>query len=250
MLLTDSNDGITSIRFDRAEKRNALTPDMLAALRDAVAAASVASRVIVLGGEGESFCAGFDLSLCRGNERGLDDLLRGLFDAVAALRRSPCPVVVAAHGAAIAGGCALLGGADFVITNSGAKFGYPVVRLGISPAVTAPFLREFAGDGGARALLLEGLIITGHDAWQIGLASDCVDQAQDVWPRAEQIARGLAAKPAPGLRATRRWLDELSQAELTNRAPTMTERAGLEASLSVAGNAESRARLARLWEKP
>ncbi len=134
--LTTPHGDIREIALARPDKRNALTPDMLLALRDRITAkATVAPRVLLLSGQGPAFCAGFDLSLCKDHPDGsvMRALLSGLHDCIAALRSLDIPVVIAAHGSAIAGGCALLGGGDIIITNAQAKIGYPVPRLGVSP---------------------------------------------------------------------------------------------------------------------
>ena len=73
---------------------------------------------VVLEGEGAAFCAGFDLSLCKENSDAMKELLTGLSGVIRAMRGCPAPVVVAAHGAAIAGGCAMLAGADVVVTHN------------------------------------------------------------------------------------------------------------------------------------
>lgn len=113
---------------------------MLTQLDAAINAATEQDRVILLSGNGPTFCAGFDLSLCKDDETALDALLTGLSRVVQSLRTASQPVVVAIHGAAVAGGCALIGGADVIVATRDAKMGYPVVKLGISPAVNAPFI--------------------------------------------------------------------------------------------------------------
>src|SRR5690606_31084299 len=108
---------------------------MMVNLREAVERVSGDAnvRALLLRGEGPVFCAGFDLDACRHDPLAMRALLTGLSATILALRTCPCPVVIAAQGAAIAGGCALLGGADFVVTDAQARFGYPVTLLGISP---------------------------------------------------------------------------------------------------------------------
>ena len=101
---------IKILRLDRPEKRNALTPRMLASLRSHIDT-SASARAIVLSGAGDIFCAGFDLSLCRDDGNAMSALLEGLSGVILSLRIAPCPVVISAHGGAIAGGCALLGAA-------------------------------------------------------------------------------------------------------------------------------------------
>ncbi|MBC7773787.1 MAG: enoyl-CoA hydratase/isomerase family protein [Pyrinomonadaceae bacterium] len=244
MILREQQGGVQIVTLDRPHKRNALSAGMLDELRGCLNDALAKSpRAILLRGSGDSFCSGFDLSACRDDPAVLGDLLTSLFSVISVIRGVPCPVVIAAQGAAIAGGCALLCGADFVVTNTEAKLGYPVVRLGISPAVTAPFLRATVGDARTRELLLEGALINGASAHACGLASHCVPTSMEVVPQALAIAQHLAEKPPLAMVATRRWLNELEDTS------TAQARSGLNASLSIVGSDEQNERLAKLWAK-
>jgi methylglutaconyl-CoA hydratase len=232
------------ITLDRPDKKNALTPEMLIGLHGAVLAqSSGAIGALVIEGNGAAFCSGFDLSLCRDNSDALAVLLSRLSAVVRAMRACPCPVVAAAHGAAIAGGCALLGGADVVVSHADAKIGYPVVRLGISPAVSAPFLRLGVGDGRARERLLDSTLISGWEAARLGLVHECLEDAGKVRDRAMAIALALAGKPAPAVRATKALLNQIDGS--TDPGPAD---AALQASLGLVGSAEERERLAALWK--
>ena len=231
------------IRLNRPGKRNALTPEALETLADPdrwLVGAMQKAAALVLCGEGAVFCAGFDLEVCRGpgGDKALRRLLRGLSGAVQALRAQQRPVVCAAHGAAIAGGCALLSGADIVVSDAGAKLGYPVVRIGISPAVSAPFFRSAVGDGAARARLLDPGLIDGRAAQRIGLVHDLVEAAGGVYPRAMTLGAELARKGPGGVRATRAWLDALEAVDAQG---------GLTVSESLVGEVEWRALLDEMW---
>ena len=244
MIDATERDGVAHIALNRPDKRNALTPamtdDLLSALRRA--AESRTARAILLTGRGDAFCAGFDLKMCHDTPGTLERLLRGLSDAIRVMRRTDTPVVLSAHGAAIAGGCALLGGADAVITERGAKLGYPVVTLGISPAVSAPSLADLVGVGPARERLLEPRVFGGEEATRLGLAHECAEDAATCNSRAHTIAYNLASKPPHSLATTKRWLREIDGAE--NDTPF--DRA-LGASLSLLGSSEQRDALAKLW---
>jgi enoyl-CoA hydratase/carnithine racemase len=246
MIWTTFENSIATVALARPEKKNALTPAMLADFNRAIGSVDSAARALLVHGEGDAFCSGFDLSLCLDNSDALRDLLTGLSVAIASLRNLPIPVVMAVHGAAIAGGCALLGGADIVITHAEAKLGYPVVKLGISPAVSMPFLMPAVGPAAARARALDSSLISGAEALRIGLAHECLPagSASEVLPRAIAIAREVAAKPAAGVRATKAWLNELDGTGDPSRAAN-----GLRTSLSLVGSAEERERLAELWKK-
>jgi enoyl-CoA hydratase/carnithine racemase len=201
--------GVWVVTLDRAQKRNALTSGMIDELIAAVEGTPGEARVVLLRGEGETFCAGFDLSACRDDDAALAAMLRALSTAVRTLRRLERPVVVAAQGAAVAGGCALLGGSDFGVTNDGPKLGYPVVRLGVSPAVSGPSLANHVGFGRARELMLNPSVIDGATAARMGLVHRSVPTPDEVESAAREIAMVLAAKPREGLVATKRWLNEL-----------------------------------------
>jgi methylglutaconyl-CoA hydratase len=243
-LTTHHLEGVTVLRFDRAEKKNALTPEMLTALGERLQQLrTVPPRAFVLSGHGESFCAGFDLSLCRDDDTALSSLLQNLSFCVRAMRALPCPVVVSAHGAAIAGGCALLGGSDFALTTHTAKLGYPVLTLGISPAVSAPFLRAAVGEGQARNRLLDTALISGDHAVRIGLCHSAHADAATCEQQAIVLAQHLASKPPHAIAATREWLntvdDSLSAAHADH---------ALNASLSLANSPEQSSRLAAMWQ--
>lgn len=234
--------GVAVVALDRPDVRNALTPDMLEAVREAPSVAERdGARCVLLRGAGPAFCAGFDLTLCQDDDNAVGVLLTGLSHAIAALRDGPLPVVLCAHGAAIAGGAALLGGADIVVADASAKIGYPVLRLGISPAVSAPFLRLGVGDGACRTRLIDTKIHDAVAAERIGLVHELTPNAEAAQAKATEIARSLASKPPSAIAATKRWLNELDQAAGDVRARA------LEASLSLTGGAEERERLIAMW---
>lgn len=233
---------IRIIELRRPAKRNALTPGMLDLLIEAFTRRD-AARVILLQGQGSSFCAGFDLDLCRAHPDGsvMRQLLIGLASAIRVARGLDTPIVLAAHGAAIAGGCALLGAADLVVTDANAKLGYPVLRIGVSPAVSAPYFSLGAGYGPARAAMLQPTLISGTHAAHLGLAHHCVASPDEVIPRARALALELAAKPPHAIAATRRWLHTLDRAAWPGDSAPDT---ALHTSLSLTGGVEERRMLA------
>ena len=227
---------IERLVLSRPDRRNALTPGMLDDLAGHIERAGDADALLLLG-DGKVFCAGFDLDLCVGDEgnANLRRLLEGLSRCIVAMRALPCPVAIGVQGAAIAGGCALLGGGGVVIAHPDAKLGYPVTRLGISPAVSAPFMGMALGQG--RKMLLDPGLIDGRRAHEIGLVHELSDE-----PAASSlgVAEDLTAKPSQSLAATKRWLNELAAVDAQQ---------GLDISLSLVGNAESRQLLAAALQK-
>jgi len=242
----DDRRTVAMVTIDRQEKRNALTPgllDNIANVATLVRAGDGKAHAIVLAGADPTFCSGFDLALCKNDPLAMGDLLTRLSAAVRALRNCTVPVVAAAQRGAIAGGCALLAGCDFVVTDANAKLGYPVVRLGVSPAVSSTTLRLTIGDGHTRERLLDPELITGAEAIRIGLASDCVPTPEEVLPRAIELATILARKPHHALVATKRWCNEIDGSN-----DSKLHAAALQASLALAGGEEERQRLQAIWK--
>lgn len=250
MIRLEHRANLAVVSLSRPEKRNALTPGMLTDLIIAVqglrepALGTERARALVLMGDGPAFCAGFDLSLCRDDDQALAALLTGLSQASRAIRRLPIPVVCAASGAAVAGGCALAAACDIVVTDEAARLGYPVTRLGVSPAVSGPAMFARVGPGRTRERFLDPETISGAEAVRIGLAHELVATPESAKDRAVEIAEQLAKKPPHALAVTKRWLNELDGSDEDHAHDT-----ALGASLALAGGDEARERLAAIWRK-
>lgn len=245
MITVEHRPPVSILWLDRPDRRNALTPQMLSDLVAHLRSIPATTRALVLAGRGETFCAGFDLTVCRDDSTGsvLRDLLQGLSAAIVALAELPIPVVVACRGAAVAGGCALLGGADVVVANAAAKLGYPVVRLGISPAVSGPFLVRSVPLGRVTEWFLNPTLVSGEEAR--GLVHEVVPEPDQVLPRVLAIAETLASKPAPAMAMTKAWMRELGRLDGLPDAPLRA----LQVSLSLVGGEEERAMLPLAWSR-
>jgi methylglutaconyl-CoA hydratase len=162
-------DSVLQITLDDPVKRNALGIEMFDSIDATIKRINDDTRCVLLLGRGEVFCSGFDMKACVDDITVLEQYILRLSSLIRSLRRVQVPVVVAAHGAAIAGGCAVLTGCDFVVGSKESTYGYPVHRLGISPAVTIPTLFQKLGEGRARALVMSGELIDGEEAYAIGL---------------------------------------------------------------------------------
>jgi enoyl-CoA hydratase/carnithine racemase len=238
-----SDAGILHISLNDSKKRNALGIKMFDALDEAIEKVNSQTRCVLLCGEGPIFCSGFDMKACVDNLAMVETYILRLSKIIRSLRRLAVPVVVCAHGAAIAGGCAVLTACDFVVGSLDSTYGYPVHRIGISPAVTLPTLFQKLGEGSARALVLSGEIINGNKAFEIGLLTHVEETTNDARIRAQELADSLASKPPIALQATKQWLNELDGSFDDERfnAPAMQ-------SASSLGD-EAKTRINKLWKK-
>lgn len=163
------------VRLARPEVRNAFNDELIAELTawaDSVRGGT-APRVAVLAGLGPVFSAGADLSWMAAaagytHQQNLADAstAAGMFES---LDRVPFPIVGRIHGAALGGGAGLVAICDVAIAADDAIFGFTEVRLGILPAVIAPFVVAKIGASAARELFLTGERFDANRARHIGL---------------------------------------------------------------------------------
>jgi methylglutaconyl-CoA hydratase len=183
--LSRTDDGsVATVTLGRPEARNALNAALIGEVtRCFEELAEVESvRVVVLTGEGPSFCAGADVGYMRDTasfsyEENLEDARR-LADMFLAVDDLPKPVVARVQGAAIGGGAGLVAAADLAVAEEEARFAFSEVRLGIAPATIAPFVVRKIGFSRARALFLTGERFGADLAREIGLVHEVVPEGE------------------------------------------------------------------------
>jgi enoyl-CoA hydratase/carnithine racemase len=196
-------DRITTIRFDRPDKKNAITLEMYAALRGALeaAAADPQVRVVVIAGGPDCFTAGNDLGdFVRAQTSGAGDLTAplGFLHALATFEK---PVIAAVRGAAIGVGTTLLLHCDLVFVAPDARLRTPFVDLGLVPeAGSSVLLPALIGERRAAQLLLLNETIDGATALAWGMVNGV---SEDPDAAAQASAAKLAASAPSSLCATK-----------------------------------------------
>jgi methylglutaconyl-CoA hydratase len=169
------SNGIVHVRLNRPQLHNAFNDEMIGELTQAFneLGGDRHTQVIILSGEGKSFCAGADLNwMKRMKDYTMEENVRdsrALSKMLQAINFCPVPVIAKVHGAALGGGVGLLSCCDFVIAEEGTTFGLTEVRLGLLPAVISPFVISKIGPSHARALFISGERFKTDRALQIGL---------------------------------------------------------------------------------
>lgn len=234
-LLVVREGNVLRLTFDKPDRLNALTADMIHAASDAVdAAAGEGTRVIVLTGSGRAFSSGADVGP-DGAAPGFDTL-----DAAnrftLALTSSPLPVIAAVNGIAAGVGCSFALAADITVARESAAFMLAFTKIGLMPDGGASLLVP-AAVGRARAarmaLLAEKVSATQAADW--GLIAEVV--ADDAFEaRIEELVEQLAAGAPLAYAATKRVLRAATLADLP--AILDAERAGQGPLLESADFAE------------
>lgn len=205
-VLVSRAEAVCEVRFNRPEKRNALTFAMYEALGRALreAQSEEGIRAVLLSGEGAGFCAGNDLNdFLQVREFDSSHPVMELLRTVATFGK---PLVAAVHGQTVGIGVTLLLHCDLVVAARGTQLSLPFVKLGLVPeAGSSLLLPRLLGQQRAAQLLLLGEPVTAEEAQHLGLVSRVVEEAR-LLEEARTLARSLARQPAAALTATRRLL--------------------------------------------
>ncbi len=217
-LLCHVQAAVATITFNRPEKRNAISYELIEELLAALDEVEKSpTQLLVLTGSGNSFCSGMDLENLRqitsnSAEQNLKDT-----EAVAHLFRRiydfPKITIAAVNGAAIAGGTGLATLCDFTIASADAKFGYTEVRIGFTPAIVSSFLVRQIGEKQARDLLLTGRIITADEAHRMGLITAVVPPEKLI-ERVHELCDSLLQNSPTSLVETKRLLNSFGAEQL------------------------------------
>lgn len=254
-LLAHRDGPVLTLTINRPERRNAMTWEVIAGLREQVAKAKVdpAVRVLVLAGAGDkAFCAGADLSGMVPQEPGSETdeyaqhhqargWLAELFEELWHLGK---PTIARVQGWAMAGGFGLALACDMVIASEQARFGAPELNVGLWPyMVTVPMLRSMPPKK-ALELMLTSRVVGAEEADRIGFVTRVVhpDQLDDA---VAEMAAVLASKPPGVMRMGRESFYAVLDSAATEALPylhsmlTVTSQTA-EAAEGIAAFAEKR----------
>ena len=189
------------INLDRPEVRNALNPEMIRELTEAFGWLSSRDdiRVVILKGNGKSFCAGADLAYMKSmasfsQEQNVADAerLSKLFQTIYFCDKA---VVTVVHGACIGGANGIVAASDIVIAEAKTKFAFSEVRLGITPATISPFVVRRIGHTAAKELMLTGRLFYAEEALRFHLVNAVVDESRLIDMERQYIEHFMHTSP-------------------------------------------------------
>jgi methylglutaconyl-CoA hydratase len=182
-VLIEHDGPILRLTLNRPDVRNAFDEDVIQRLSTAASRASEDSslRAVVLAGTGKAFCAGADIAwmakaVAYSRQENLSDA-EDLARLLERLDTLPVPVIGRIQGPALGGGVGLAAICDIVVAADDAVFALSEVKLGILPAVVAPYVLRKIGVSAARELFLTGVRFDAARARQIGLVHDVVPES-------------------------------------------------------------------------
>ncbi|HEU0134381.1 MAG TPA: enoyl-CoA hydratase family protein [Allosphingosinicella sp.] len=201
--LWDYSEGVATVTLNRPERKNPLTFESYAELRDAFRALVYAREVkaVVVAGAGGNFSSGGDVHeiigpLTRMDMPGLLDFTRMTGDLVKAMRGCPQPIVAALDGICVGAGAILAMASDLRLATPGTKTAFLFTRVGLAGCDmgACAILPRIIGQGRAAELLYTGRVMTAEEGERWGFHNRLVGR-EDLLGEALGLARSLAAGP-------------------------------------------------------
>lgn len=205
-ILTHTDGGVTTLTFNRLDKKNSITSAMYAALADAIeaAAADPAVRCVLIQGHETVFSAGNDIADFLNHPPAGQD--SPVFRFLRGIAQFPKPLLAAACGPAVGIGTTLLFHCDLVYAGDNAAFSMPFVNLGLCPeAASSLLVPQMLGYHRAAEALLLGEPFMAEAALEVGLVNRVLPPTE-ANSYAQGVARKLAAKPLASLVETKRLM--------------------------------------------
>lgn len=225
-VIVSISDGVADVRFNRADKRNALDNAMFSAIAEAGERLKTEPGVgaVVLSGDGASFCAGLDFSSfqamvgadepvpAKANQGSPGSMEEGRITHLGqqicwVWQEVPVPVIAAVHGHALGGGLQIALGADIRIVHPDTKLSVREVHWGLVPDMTGTFmLSMLVRPDVAKELTFTARMFSGTEAAELGIATRLSD---DPYPDALALAREIAGRSPGAVRGSKELFNRI-----------------------------------------
>jgi len=217
-IIFEQEGSIAIIKFNRPKALNAINPDVLAEVNqalDKIESEGVA-KVLILTGEGDkAFIAGADIGHMANFSplQGREFSLKGQ-ELLFRLEALSMPVIACVNGFALGGGTETAMACDFIYASEKAKFGQPEINLGIIPGFGGTQrLSRLVGKAMAKELCMTGVIISAQEAKEIGLVNK-VFPADALWEETMKTAKLMASKGKVSMKAVKNCIDRGFEVDL------------------------------------
>lgn len=233
---------VTFVRIilNRPDRHNALTPELILELEQALDEISAMDELlfVVLSGNGRSFCAGADLHWFSGSdERSLEENTaqnKMLADVLLKLFKLPQITIAMVHGNVFCGGIGVMAACDFVLANPSTRFMFSEVKHGLLPATILPFVGQRLSVQYLRKWILTADMFYAAEAFQAGLVDLLPIEGQMETTLREFMASFEAGSPA-SLRKAKELINQFSSGEIDIHATEVTSNILAEVLLSPHG---------------
>jgi enoyl-CoA hydratase/carnithine racemase len=210
---------ITTITFNRPERRNCMTRDVMLEFEDLIHRVrdSRETRVLIVTGKGTAFSAGADVSGAKSvtdpkersrifaqRNKGLSRIIGRVFDTIL---RLDCMTIGAVNGFAVGGGWALAAALDFVVASEDAQFWVPEVELGVPfGGGPAEVIAKRIGPWRAKEVMILCRHYSARQLYDMGMVNQVVKPAE-LMAAAHAFAENALRMPEKAATATKHIID-------------------------------------------
>lgn len=213
---TEIKNQIATVTLSRPEVHNAFNDEVIEKLTETFSELSKDKnvRVVILAGEGKSFCAGGDLNWMKKAidytyEENVEDS-RKLAKMFKAINECPKPVIARIHSTTIGGGVGLVSVCDVACAVSTAKFSLSEVKIGLIPAVISPFVMKKIIPGEARRYFLTGERFDASEAKRIGLISEVTLDEKEMDKKISEWTESILSGGPEAISACKKMIRDIS----------------------------------------
>lgn len=207
--------GIALIQLNRPKELNALNPQLMGEVRDALLQLDKNEnvKVIIITGNDQAFAAGADIKQMA-DKTAIDMHIMDQFSKWDQIRKTKKPIIAAVSGFALGGGCEFVMTCDMVIASETAKFGQPEIKIGTIPgAGGTQRLTKAVGKAKAMELILTGRFLSAQEAHFYGLVNKVVP-IEMYMHEAVELAKEIAQMPAIAVQLAKEAINRSFETQL------------------------------------
>jgi enoyl-CoA hydratase len=207
--------GIALIQLNRPKELNALNPQLMGEVRDALLQLDKNDKVkvIIITGNDQAFAAGADIKQMA-DKSAIDMHIMDQFSTWDQIRKTKKPIIAAVSGFALGGGCEFVMTCDMVIASETAKFGQPEIKIGTIPgAGGTQRLTKAVGKAKAMELILTGRFLSAQEAHFYGLVNKVVP-VEMYMHEATELAKEIAQMPAIAVQLAKEAINRSFETQL------------------------------------
>ena len=215
-ILVETEDRVGVVQLNRPKAYNALSPELMHELLDALEAFEKDDSVgcLVITGNNKAFAAGADIKFMAGDTTPVDMLMNSFIDQWDRLAKINKPIIAAVSGYVLGGGCELAMACDMIVASESAKFGQPEINIGVIPGAGGTQRLTYAvGKAVAMEMVLNGRILNAEEALQFGLVNR-VAPLDSYLDEAKTLAAEIAARAPIAVRLAKKAINTVFETPL------------------------------------
>ncbi len=221
LIVNVNKQGIAKILFSNKKSKNAINPDMIYEIKEAIGILkkSKSCRILIFSGDGETFSSGADLLWMKKskslNYEENNNEAKRFTEILQEIDNFPKPTISLVNGHAFGGALGIIAASDFSIGSEKSKYCFSEVKLGLIPAMIGPYVLRALGYLETKKLFLTGELFNAKKALKIGLIDEVADLS-DYEKRTPELIKNLLSGGPNAQNSIKTFLKEINLKKIDN----------------------------------